>query len=90
MRHNKIVVFDEPTANIDIMTEKKIKKLMDNAFKDSTVITIAHRINTIINNDKILVLEDGQIKEFDSPSALIRDKDSELNDLIQEIKSKKD
>ena len=81
---------DEPTANIDIMTEIKIKSLVENAFKESTVITIAHRINTIIDSDKILVLDDGKIIEYNSPQVLMRDQCSELSHLIQEIKKKKD
>ena len=49
-------MIDEATANIDIKTEGIIYKAMNNAFKKSTVITIAHRLNTVINSDKILVL----------------------------------
>lgn len=59
LRKKKIVLVDEATSNIDIQTEKLIEKLMTNAFKDCTVITIAHRLQTIINSDKVLVLGDG-------------------------------
>ena len=55
-------MIDEATANIDIKTEKTIYTAMNDAFKSSTVITIAHRLNTVINSDKILVLEGGQLK----------------------------
>jgi len=57
LRDNKIVVLDEATANIDIVTEERIQKLMNKYFKDSTVFTIAHRINTIINSDNVLVMD---------------------------------
>jgi len=52
---------DEATANIDIKTEEIIQKLIDEEFVDSTVITIAHRLNTIDNSDKVLILEKGQV-----------------------------
>jgi ABC-type multidrug transport system fused ATPase/permease subunit len=57
LRKNKIVILDEATANIDIVTEQKIYKLINEAFKESTVLTIAHRLNTVLNSDKILVLD---------------------------------
>lgn len=50
---------DEATANIDELTDSLIQDMIKNEFKDSTVITIAHRLNTIINYDRILVLDDG-------------------------------
>ena len=56
LRKNKIVVLDEATANIDVVTEQKILKLIKEEFKDSTVITIAHRLNTIIESDMVAVL----------------------------------
>ena len=61
---------DEATANVDIKTEEKIQKVLNELLSNCTVITIAHRINTIINYDKIIVLEKGKIKEFDSPKNL--------------------
>merc|ERR1712093_246678 len=86
LRHNKIVVLDEATANIDIVTEQKIQKMIEKAFKDSTVFTIAHRINTIINSDKVLVLDQGQLIEYDDPQKLCKDSHSHLSELIREIK----
>lgn len=59
LRKNKIVILDEATSNIDIVTENKIQKLIHENFKDSTMLTIAHRLNTIINSDKILLLDHG-------------------------------
>jgi ABC-type multidrug transport system fused ATPase/permease subunit len=59
LRNSKIVVLDEATANIDIVTEKKIQELIALEFKESTMITIAHRLNTIISSDRVLVLSYG-------------------------------
>ena len=56
LRKSKIVVLDEATANIDVNTEEIIQQLIKKDFKDATVLTIAHRLNTIINSDKVLVL----------------------------------
>jgi len=70
LRKNKVVVLDEATANIDIVTEQKIQQLIEHEFADSTVITIAHRLNTIIRSDRVLVLDHGKVLEYDSPRAL--------------------
>ena len=67
LRRNKIVLLDEATANIDVVTEQQIQKLISDEFRYSTVLTIAHRLNTIIKSDKVLVLDEGRTVEFDSP-----------------------
>ena len=59
LRKNKIVILDEATANIDVVTEQKIQRLINEEFTDSTVITIAHRLNTIIKSNYVLVLSRG-------------------------------
>ena len=86
LRKSKVVVLDEATANIDMVTEQKVQALITTQFKGSTMLTIAHRINTIIESDRVLVLSFGQIKEFDSPANLMRNPDSEFSALIQELK----
>jgi ABC-type multidrug transport system fused ATPase/permease subunit len=74
LKRTKIILMDEATANIDYRTEAALKKNIHEDMKESTVITIAHRIKTIINYDKILVLKEGEIEEFDSPENLIQKK----------------
>ena len=64
LRKTKIVVMDEATASIDMNTEQIIHKAMNLVLVNSTVITVAHRIKTIINYDKILVLDNGEVKEL--------------------------
>ena len=71
LRKTKIIVMDEATANIDMTTEEKIQKALEYALGNSTVITVAHRIKTIINYDKILVLNNGEIVEYDTPKNLL-------------------
>ena len=70
---SRVTVLDEATAAVDVETDAMLQMtLRSKAFSERTIITIAHRINTILDSDRILVLEQGQIAEFDSPSALIR------------------
>ena len=83
LRKSKIIVMDEATANIDIKTEEKIQKALNLVFDNSTVITVAHRIKTIINYDKILVLDNGEIIEFDSPKQLLKNENSLFFKLYQ-------
>ena len=82
LRKSKIVVMDEATANIDMNTEQIIQKALNLVLENSTVITVAHRIKTIINYDKILVLDSGEVKEFDSPSNLLKDENSLFHELF--------
>jgi len=67
LRKNKIVILDEATANIDIETEQTIQKLIHEEFKGCTMLTIAHRLQTIIKSDKVLVMSYGKVAEYDSP-----------------------
>ena len=64
LQQKKIIILDEPTAHVDPDTEQIIWNVVREKLKDSTVITIAHRLNTIRDCDQILVLENGQIKEL--------------------------
>lgn len=61
LHHANIYIFDEPTSNIDLKTEKMIQRIMDHISKTSTVIIIAHRKSTIASSDKVIYLKDGQV-----------------------------
>ncbi|KAL4440938.1 hypothetical protein ABPG74_009351 [Tetrahymena malaccensis] len=80
----KILLMDEATASIDEMTDSLIQNLIKQELKDATVITIAHRLKTIIQYDKILVLDKGTLKEFDTPLNLINKEQSFFRNLIME------
>ncbi|KAM7039071.1 ATP-binding cassette sub-family C member 6 isoform 1-T1 [Acridotheres tristis] len=70
----KILILDEATAAVDLETDVQIQSMLRTQFRDSTVLTIAHRVNTILDCDRILVLENGRIAEFDTPEHLIAQK----------------
>ncbi|XP_059176453.1 ATP-binding cassette sub-family C member 2-like [Physella acuta] len=74
LRRTKILVLDEATAAIDMETDALIQATIREAFRDCTIIAIAHRLNTIMDYDRILVLDAGMIREFDTPQKLIEGK----------------
>jgi ABC-type multidrug transport system fused ATPase/permease subunit len=80
LRKSKIIVLDEATASIDYKTEEIIQKALNELLSTSTMISIAHRIKTVMNADKILVLENGEIIEFDTPQNLLNNKESYFYD----------
>ena len=85
LRKNKVVLLDEATASIDLNTEEIVQKLILEEFKESTVLTVAHRLNTINNSDKIVVMNSGSITEFDTIENLKGNPNSEFSDLLNEF-----
>ncbi|KAJ2244197.1 Multidrug resistance-associated protein 1 [Coemansia sp. RSA 455] len=71
MRKRKIVVLDEATANVDLETDKSVQELIRKEFRDCTVLTIAHRLETIMNSDRIIVMDKGTIVEIGTPEELL-------------------
>ncbi|OUM63265.1 hypothetical protein PIROE2DRAFT_43511 [Piromyces sp. E2] len=71
IRNSHILIMDEATASVDIETDTIIQRALRTKFNNSTVITIAHRLNTIIDYDKILVLSQGEVLEYDTPLNLL-------------------
>jgi ABC-type multidrug transport system fused ATPase/permease subunit len=74
-----VVVMDEPTSNIDKETDNKLQRLVRAELEDATVMTIAHRLNTVIDFNKILVMGAGKVLEFDSPANLLQNPEGELS-----------
>ncbi|QRG38744.1 hypothetical protein FDK38_003162 [Candidozyma auris] len=71
-----ILVLDEATAAVDVETDGVLQETIRTEFKDRTILTIAHRLNTIMDSDRIVVLEQGEVAEFDSPKKLLNNKNS--------------
>uniref|UniRef100_A0A6B2KXT9 Uncharacterized protein n=1 Tax=Arcella intermedia TaxID=1963864 RepID=A0A6B2KXT9_9EUKA len=84
LRRTQILVLDEATASVDYETDHLIQETIKESFSHCTILTIAHRLHTIVHSDRILVLEGGQVLEFDSPKKLISDDDSQFSSLIRE------
>lgn len=73
LRKSKVLCFDEATASLDLETDELIQKTIRTEFRDCTILTIAHRLNTIMDSDRIIVLDRGVIAEFDDPKMLLKD-----------------
>lgn len=84
LRNNKILVLDEATANVDHKTDSLIQQTIRERFRDCTVITIAHRLNTIIDCDRVLVLDAGKLIEFDEPFKLLQNPASQFRKLVKQ------
>ncbi len=71
LRNNRILIMDEATANVDHATDTLIQQTLRRRFASATVLTIAHRVNTIIDAARIMVVDDGRCVEFASPATLL-------------------
>ncbi|XP_060078897.1 ATP-binding cassette sub-family C member 10-like [Ylistrum balloti] len=78
----KVLCIDEATASVDLETDKLIQETIRQEFVESTVLTIAHRINTIMDSDRVLVMDQGQVSELDSPENLLKNPQSEFYQLV--------
>lgn len=83
LKRTKILFMDEATASVDYATDELIGKTIRHEFADSTILTIAHRIRTIIDYDKVMVLDKGRIVEYDKPATLLADKKSQFYSLCK-------
>ncbi|XP_023226978.1 multidrug resistance-associated protein 4-like [Centruroides sculpturatus] len=83
LRQNKILVMDEATSNIDKRTDSCLQKIIREKFESCTVLTIAHRLHTIIDSDRVLVLDTGRIQDFDSPYALLKNVNGIFYNLVK-------
>ncbi|KAF7331368.1 Multidrug resistance-associated ABC transporter protein [Mycena kentingensis (nom. inval.)] len=83
LKRSKVLLMDEATASVDYATDALIGNTIRQEFKDSTIITIAHRLRTVIDYDKILLLEQGRIVEFDKPAVLLADSSSKFHALCK-------
>jgi len=75
VRGSKVLILDEATSSVDYETDSKIQATIAREFKDCTILCIAHRLRTILNYDRILVLDKGEIKQFDTPWNLFNSRD---------------
>ena len=83
LQKSKIIILDEATANVDYKTDHLIQEVIRTRFKDSTVLTIAHRLNTIMDYDKVLVMDQGRVVEFDKPEVLLQNDNGYYTQLVR-------
>jgi ATP-binding cassette subfamily C (CFTR/MRP) protein 4 len=81
---NKILILDEATASVDRRTDELLQQALQVAFKDGTILAVAHRLDTVIEFDYILVLGHGNVLEFGSPADLLRNEDGHLARMVQD------
>jgi ABC-type multidrug transport system ATPase subunit len=81
---SQILVLDEATAAVDLQTDKLIQQTIKDNFKDLTVLTIAHRLNTIMEAEKILVMDSGKVMEFAPPLVLLQKQDGYFTNLLKQ------
>ncbi|XP_070536030.1 ATP-binding cassette sub-family C member 9-like [Ptychodera flava] len=82
LRKSRILIMDEATASVDMKTDAILRNVIQTAFADRTVLTIAHRIASIMDSDMVLVLSDGKIMEYDTPENLLKNPDSLFTSLV--------
>ena len=83
LRNSKILVLDEATAAIDMATDEVIQQALRDKCNGRTILTIAHRLNTILDYDKVCVLGDGRVLEYDSPQSLTADASSHFASMVR-------
>lgn len=84
LRRNRILILDEATANVDQDTDRFVQKTIREKFKDCTVLTIAHRLHTVMDSDRLLLVDAGHAVEFDHPHLLLQMADGHLRRLVDQ------
>ncbi|KAM9852911.1 ATP-binding cassette sub-family C member 5 [Aulostomus maculatus] len=88
LRRCKVLILDEATAAMDAETDALIQETIRSSFQDCTTLTIAHRLHTVLASDRIMVLNQGQVVEFDEPSRLLANENSRLCSMMAAVESK--
>jgi len=84
VRGSKILLLDEATSAVDPQTDQLIQQTIRQVFKTNTILTIAHRIDTILDSDRILIMDQGNVLEYDRPDALLSNSGSRFSEIVQE------
>ncbi|KAK0523026.1 hypothetical protein OC835_006386 [Tilletia horrida] len=82
LRGSRVCIMDESTASLDFETDRLIQTMIRQEFEGSILITIAHRLSTVIDYDRVLVMEQGHIREYDTPYALLQNKDGVFYSMV--------
>merc|ERR1719310_1966102 len=87
LRKSKVIVLDEATASIDNETDAILQSCIRRVFADATVLTIAHRLHTIMDSSTILLFDRGHLEEHDAPTALLADPETRFSRLVADTGS---
>lgn len=85
LKKNTILILDEPSANVDSQTDELIQQTIRSKFADCTIFTIAHRLNTIIDYDRVLVIDGGRLVELDSPYNLLMKSSGYFKEMVESL-----
>lgn len=83
LQQSKVIILDEATANVDFAKDRLIQETIRSTFRRCTVITIAHRVDTILDYDRVLVFEGGRVVEFDKPEVLLGNEEGKFAELCR-------
>ena len=86
LRHTNVLILDEATASVDLETDSLIQNTIRKEFVGSTIITIAHRLHTILDYDRVMVLDQGRLIEFESPKILLQNPESHFYSLAKDAR----
>eukprot|EP01006_Ploeotia_vitrea_P060568 TRINITY_DN76135_c0_g1_i1.p1 TRINITY_DN76135_c0_g1~~TRINITY_DN76135_c0_g1_i1.p1 ORF type:complete len:320 (-),score=49.34 TRINITY_DN76135_c0_g1_i1:79-1038(-) len=89
LRKHKVLLMDEATASVDMHTDRLIQQTIRQYFADCTVLTIAHRLHTVLDCDLIIVMADGKLAEFGTPQELLSHSDGVLSGMVRKLRQKK-
>nr|CAD7435926.1 unnamed protein product [Timema monikensis] len=84
LRKTKVLILDEATAAVDLETDDLIQETIRREFNDCTILTIAHRLNTILDSNRVIVLDQGRVIEFDTPEALLQNNTSVFHSMAKD------
>ncbi len=87
LRRSRILVLDEATAAVDVETDSLVQQTIKKEFSHCTILTIAHRLDTILDSDRVVVMAEGSIAEMDEPQVLMQRPDSKFKSLVQSMNS---
>ncbi len=87
LKQSKILLIDEATAHVDTKTDQLIQQILREKFTNQTILTIAHRLNTVMDSDKIVIMNDGIIGQYQTPTELFTDKNQLFTDINSDDES---
>ena len=86
---SSIILLDDATSALDDETDRKMQKMIKKEFQDKTVITVSHRLTTAVDNDQLIIMKHGSVREVGHPASLLKDSKSHFREMISQLGSTK-